>query len=272
MTFLVLLLTSVLQTSIEAARAPVPASATTTSASGISVRITSPLGRSGAHGKIRIVAQVRSDDAAPVQPVRFLIDQQLFKTDSDGPPYVVEWEDENPFERREITVEVTDGHGRAATDRVVLEPFDIVEESQVTSVLLEVAVQDQAGRFVKGIELGALLAAGRRRAAEAGSGPTGRGRRDVLTARRREREHVAANGLRPADGGDPRRLHVAARSHGHRALRQVAAGGDRPDRRSPDHSRGHRRHPPRRRHGDIELAGRDVEPARHPPRGGGRSC
>lgn len=145
---LVLLLASLLQAPNEPARGPAPAASAGT---GISVRITSPLGRAGTHGKIRIVAQVRSDDAAPVNPVRFLIDQQLFKTDSDGPPYVAEWEDENPFERREISVEVSDGNGRAATDRVVLEPFDVVEESQVTSVLLEVAVQDQTGRFVKGI-------------------------------------------------------------------------------------------------------------------------
>ena len=147
MGFLVLLLTSLLQAPLDAVRP----SASASSSNGISVRITSPLGRSGMHGKIRIVAQIRSDESAPVNQVRFLIDQQLFKTDTDGPPYVVEWEDENPFERREIAVEVTDALGRGANDHVVLEPFDIVEESQVTSVLLEAAVQDQQGRFVKGI-------------------------------------------------------------------------------------------------------------------------
>ena len=120
--------------------------------SAISVRITSPLGRTGTHGKIRIVAQVRTVDAAPLNHVRFLIDQQPFKNDTDGPPYVVEWEDENPFERREISVEVTDAAGRSAGDKVVLEPFDIIEESQVTSVLIEAAVQDDQGRFVKRID------------------------------------------------------------------------------------------------------------------------
>jgi Ca-activated chloride channel homolog len=131
---------------------PEPALAQGPSNNGVSVRITSPLGRSGMHGKVRIVAQIRSDQSAPVGDVRFFIDSQLFKTDTDGPPYVVEWEDENPFERREIAVEVSDALGRDARDRVVLEPFDIVEESQVTSVLLEAAVQDVKGRFVKGLD------------------------------------------------------------------------------------------------------------------------
>jgi Ca-activated chloride channel homolog len=158
MPFLVFLLTSLLQAPPDSARhaaAPGPATAPATAAAagnGLSVRITSPLGRSGMHGKIRIVAQIRSDDTAPVSQVRFLIDQQPYKADTDGPPYVVEWEDENPFERREIAVEVSDALGRGATDHVVLEPFDIVEESQVTSVLLEAAVQDLQGRFIKGIE------------------------------------------------------------------------------------------------------------------------
>jgi Ca-activated chloride channel family protein len=140
-----LLLTALLQAPLDAALTAGPRS------SPMTVRITSPLGRSGFSGKIRIVAQVRSDESAPVGPVRFYIDQQLFQTDSDGPPYVVEWTDENPFERREIAVEATDALGRDARDRVVLEPFDVVEEAQVTSVLLEAAVQDANGRFVKGI-------------------------------------------------------------------------------------------------------------------------
>ena len=37
--------------------------------------------------------------------------------------------------------------GHEIRDRVVLEPFDIVEESQVTSVLVDAAVQDKNGRF-----------------------------------------------------------------------------------------------------------------------------
>jgi Ca-activated chloride channel homolog len=122
-----------------------------TASSSLSVRITSPLGRTGAPGAIRIVAQIRTEDDTLPGPVRFTVDGRLLGTDNDGPPYVAEWVDENPFERCEITVAVTDSHGREARDRVVLEPFDVVEESQVTSVLLEASVQDKQGRTIKGI-------------------------------------------------------------------------------------------------------------------------
>lgn len=118
---------------------------------GPSVRITSPLGRSGMPGAIRIVAQIDPAAGVDLGPVRFLIDGQLFQTDTDGAPYAVEWVDENPFERREITVAVTDALGRESADRVVLEPHEIVEETQVRSVLVEAAVQDSQGRFVKSI-------------------------------------------------------------------------------------------------------------------------
>jgi hypothetical protein len=122
-----------------------------TAPSGMSIRITSPLGRTGTPGAIRIVAQIRAEDDARPGPVRFAVDGQLLATDADGPPYVAEWVDENPFERREITVETTDALGRELRDRVVLEPFDLIDETQVTSVLLEASVQDKQGRTIKGI-------------------------------------------------------------------------------------------------------------------------
>jgi VWFA-related protein len=117
----------------------------------LAVRITSPLGRTGTPGSIRIVAQVKSARDADLGPVRFYIDGQLLTTDTDGAPYAAEWVDENPFERREIAVAVSDAEGREVRDRVVLEPFDIVEESQITSVLVEAAVQDKTGRFLKNL-------------------------------------------------------------------------------------------------------------------------
>ena len=116
-----------------------------------SVRITSPLGRSGVPGSIRIVAQIHAETGAPLGPVKFFIDGQLFRTDEDGAPYVVEWTDENPFERREIAVAVTDTFGREVRDSVVLEPFEITEETDVTSVMVEASVQDKNGRFVKAL-------------------------------------------------------------------------------------------------------------------------
>jgi Ca-activated chloride channel family protein len=115
------------------------------------VKITSPLGRSGLPGTVRIVAQVQHPQNTTPGLVRFYVDQQLLGTVTDGPPYATEWIDENPFERREISVEVSDGLGHEATDKVVLEPFEIAEVAEVNSVLLEASVQDKTGRFIKGL-------------------------------------------------------------------------------------------------------------------------
>jgi VWFA-related protein len=117
----------------------------------LSVRITSPLGRIGAHTNMRVVAQVRAAAEVTLQPIRFYVDGALYKTDDDGPPYAIEWVDENPFERRELAVEVEDLSGRKARDVIVLEPFDVVEEAEVSSVLLEAAVYDKRGRFVNNL-------------------------------------------------------------------------------------------------------------------------
>jgi VWFA-related protein len=117
----------------------------------LSVRITSPLGRTGGIGAVRIVAQIQQASGATLNPVRFYVDGSLYKTDTDGPPYAVEWTDENPFERRELAVEVDDSEGHKGRDRVVLEAFEITEISEVASVLLEAGVYDQRGRFVSGL-------------------------------------------------------------------------------------------------------------------------
>jgi Ca-activated chloride channel family protein len=117
----------------------------------LSVRITSPLGRTGGVGTVRIVAQVQQPSGATLAAVRFYVDGTLFKTDDDGPPYAVEWMDENPFERRELAVEVEDTEGRKGRDTVVLDAFEITEISEVASVLLEAGVYDRKGRFVSGL-------------------------------------------------------------------------------------------------------------------------
>jgi hypothetical protein len=90
------------------------------------VRITSPLGRTGGVGTVRIVAQIQAAQGTALGPVRFYVDGTLFKTDEDGPPYAVEWLDENPFERRELAVEVEDVNGNKGRDKVVLEAFELV--------------------------------------------------------------------------------------------------------------------------------------------------
>jgi Ca-activated chloride channel family protein len=117
--------------------------------SPLAVRITSPMGRTGLPGPIRIVAQV---NPAPTTThgVWIYVDQQLVAS-REAPPYVAEWVDENPFDRREITVVARDALGREATDKVVLEPFEVTEVSEVASVLLEASVQDAEGRFVRNL-------------------------------------------------------------------------------------------------------------------------
>ena len=70
------------------------------------VRITSPLGRTGQPERIRIVAQIRGPEDLQIEPVRFFVDSELVGEDRDGPPYAIEWTDANPFEPTEIVVEV----------------------------------------------------------------------------------------------------------------------------------------------------------------------
>jgi VWFA-related protein len=116
------------------------------------ITITSPLGRSGLPGKIRIVARV---DAPPkVQPVSvtFSIDGMPLGTDTDGAPYEALWVDENPFEAREITAEAMFADGNSIRDVVTLKPLEITEAADVSSVAVEATVVDATGRFVSDLE------------------------------------------------------------------------------------------------------------------------
>jgi Ca-activated chloride channel family protein len=114
----------------------------------LSVRITSPLGRTGLPGVIRIVAQVAHAPTVALTSVRFYVNGSLHGEDAVGPPYFVEWSDENPFDPTTISVEVTDVLGNSARDEIQLEPFEVVETTQISSVLLEAAVIDDDGRYV----------------------------------------------------------------------------------------------------------------------------
>ena len=122
----------------------------------LSVHITSPLGRTGLPGTIRIVAQVYHRPSAPPRQVRFYVDNALLTSVDQGPPYAAEWVDDRPFERREISVEALDALGTAVWDRVVLEPFEVIEAADITSVILDTSVQDENGRFVKDIDVSAF--------------------------------------------------------------------------------------------------------------------
>ena len=117
----------------------------------LSIQITSPLGRTGMTGPVRIVARVVADPRAKLGPIKFLVDGQPVGEDTDGPPYAVEWTDANPLERREITAEVTDSRGQSARDVIELKPLEVYVAEHVTSVLLEPNVLDPKGRPVNGL-------------------------------------------------------------------------------------------------------------------------
>jgi Ca-activated chloride channel family protein len=114
----------------------------------LSVRITSPLGRLGVPGAVRIVAQIKTDRTSVLSPVQFYVDGKLLSSVEGGPPYAVEWVDENPFEQREIVVAVADSLGRTARDAVVLKPLEVTEATEVARVLIDASVQDRNGRYI----------------------------------------------------------------------------------------------------------------------------
>ncbi|MFB3855353.1 MAG: VWA domain-containing protein [Vicinamibacterales bacterium] len=116
------------------------------------VQITSPQGRTGLPGVVRIVAQIRNEGGPGVRVVRFYVDGDLVGTVEKGPPYAVEWTDGNPFEPRHIVVEAEDTGGNAARDEVHLDAFQLTEATEVNSVLLEAGVYDDAGRFVSRLQ------------------------------------------------------------------------------------------------------------------------
>ena len=117
----------------------------------LAIRITSPLGRTGTPGAVRIVARVENADDAAVQGVKFFVNGTAVGQDADGPVYAVDWVDDNPFAPTVITVEVLDAKGRSATGRVDLAAFDFVEQAEVISVLVEATVHDKTGRPISGL-------------------------------------------------------------------------------------------------------------------------
>lgn len=123
-------------------------------AQATAVRLTSPLGRTGVPGVIRVVAQVTTEADNGILPVRFFVDGQSIGEDTDGPPYAVEWTDENPYEKREVRVDVPGPDGATLSDSVTLAPLEILEETSISSVLVEATVTDADGRYVSWLEKG----------------------------------------------------------------------------------------------------------------------
>jgi VWFA-related protein len=118
----------------------------------LAIAITSPLGRSGLSGPIRIVARITMAKADTVlSPVQFYVDGALVGEDKDGPPYAVQWTDTNPFEPREIVVQVADSAGLTARDSVKLPPLELSDKTTISAVLLEPMVLDEKGRSVGGL-------------------------------------------------------------------------------------------------------------------------
>lgn len=113
-----------------------------------SLHITSPLGRTGAVLRVRIVAQITLAPGVSRSAVEFFVDGIRVGTVADGPPFAVEWVDDNPFARREITVQAAASNGEMLKDTVELPPYEVAEKTEVTGVLLETSVFDKNGRFV----------------------------------------------------------------------------------------------------------------------------
>ena len=128
-----------------------PASLAQSPVTPLSVRITSPLGRTGLTGATRIVARVTAPQGAVLSAIQFFVDGQLVGEDKDGPPYAAEWVDENPFVPREIGVAVADLDGAVARDTVLLRPLEVTDAAMVSSVVLEPSVVDETGHPVNGL-------------------------------------------------------------------------------------------------------------------------
>jgi Ca-activated chloride channel family protein len=120
----------------------------------LAIQITSPLGRTGMSGPVRIVARITRAQDETLGPVRFFVDGKPVGEDTDGPPYAVEWKDDNPLQGREISVEVTGSSGVVARDVIHLKPLEVVERTTVSSVILEPSVRDARGRPVNGLNVG----------------------------------------------------------------------------------------------------------------------
>ncbi|AMY12274.1 VWFA-related Acidobacterial domain protein [Luteitalea pratensis] len=115
------------------------------------VEITSPQGRLSSSGPIRIVARATAATGTAVEKVTFYAGDTRIGEDVSGPIFAVEWVDDNPFVPIELRAEAVDSTGRVAEHRLSLPALDITDETSVASVLLDVAVLDEDGRYVAGL-------------------------------------------------------------------------------------------------------------------------
>jgi Ca-activated chloride channel family protein len=120
------------------------------------LRITSPLGRTGLPGTIRIVARLdglvdpKLPEPKPAR-LRFFVDNMLLSSDEDGPPYDALWVDENPFEARELSVEAELPAGGSIRTSITLPALEVTESAEISSVAVDATVVDPTGRFVNNL-------------------------------------------------------------------------------------------------------------------------
>ena len=223
-------------------------------------------------GTVRIVGQVRAASGRSVSAVRFSVDGTLLGTVTSGPPYAIEWTDDNPFQRREIVVEAEDSEGEIGRDRIVLEPYVVTELAEITSVLVEAGVYDKQGRMVRGMSAAEFILEedGRRQTPDMVAQETIPTTFALLVdssqSMSRNMDFVrAAAGkltsyLRPKD-------HVLVAP-----FSRAAARDHRADERPADDRRSHRRHQRPGRHGHARLHGPDRWPLRGRRGPDGSSC
>ncbi len=116
------------------------------------IDITSPEGRIASSGPVRIVAQLRASDdesVLDVDGVRFYVDDTLVGEDTEGPIYAAQWADKNPFAPVTIRAEAIRSGVVVSTDTTKLPGLEITDESRIASVLMDVSVLDEQGRYVR---------------------------------------------------------------------------------------------------------------------------
>ena len=203
----------------------------------LSVRITSPLGRLGLPGAIRIVAQVNHPPKVALGSVRFYVNDTLVGDDREGPPYAVEWTDANPFEPTRIRVDASDALGNIVSDAIELAPFEILETTGVSRVLLEATVMDKSRSVRRRPGRRLVPRARERRAADDRPRQHRIAAGDLHPARGREPEHARQDGVRSHGRRAAGRLPADGRSHHRGAVCEVAWSDHRANRRSR-HDRG----------------------------------
>ena len=156
-----------------------------------------PLGRTGLPGAIRIVAQSHPPrQSAALRPVQFLCERhagavpmpKARHSPSSGPTRI------RSSDR--IRVETIDNVGNAAADVVELAPFEIVEATAVSSVLLEVTVVDKATASLAG-STPPRSACGKRANFRPSVLPRRVAAGKLYAAGGRKPEHACTHGLRP---------------------------------------------------------------------------